>query len=627
MTRTVPGSGASIFPVFNSIFGVREVYVTAGGSGYDPADPPRLRIENCGTPIRDAVLRPVIDGSLGEITAVEVLDPGEGYDPMRLEITDENATVPAEGKIFLKQDGGIDFIQMTQFGDEYFAAEAEVKGGGGSGSELVPITGLVTGLAIEEFGRNYTEEDVNIIISGGGGQGATGVAGVNPFGKVTAITLTNPGEFFEDPPLIQIIGGGGSGASASAFIDLGAITTIDLLTGGDGYVNAPQVIFTRDTNLIKTARNRQSLNSVVYNLSGILTDVTTGAETIHVESTAPYPGSGKFLLGREVVRYTGKTATTFDGCDRGTNFRFDQKVILDTLQNDPATGDTLYDFQVTDKVRRVIENASNRVAIVYDWDETERALYLTFQVDELAFIDAGRSGEKSKIIAFFAGTSGSSGTGVAPHTLVELEGSEIVAFTTPLSVIQNRKFEDDDEEFTDADGVQQFGDGIPDLLNTGTDYENQVNLDGGIASSKYGIEEELGGTNTTLFQVGDQIYDGSPNQLVATVQSAGALGDGDAHISTAVITIEYITSSLFFVPAAGGEEVVTGQTSGIAATTTARRIGPKTGQYYLDVKSIQSNDPTYKFAAGETLQGNTSGAQAKIIAVEYNNFLRNEGEY
>ena len=338
MPRTVPGSGAAIFPVFNSIYGVREVYVTAGGSGYDPADPPRLRIENCGTPIRDAVLRPVIEGESGEITAVEVLDPGEGYDPLRLEIEDAGASVPADGKIFLKQDGGIDFIQMTQFGDEYFAAEAQIRGGGGSGSELVPITGLVTGLAIEEFGRNYTEEDVNVIISGGGGSGATGVAGVNPFGKVTAITLTNAGEFFEDPPLIQIIGGGGSGASAQAYIDLGSITSIDLLTGGAGYVDNPQVIFTRDTNLIKTARNRQSLNSVVYNLSGILTDVTTGAETIHLESTAPYPGSGKVLLGREVIRYTGKTATSFTGCDRGTNFRFDQKVILDPLQNDPSTG-------------------------------------------------------------------------------------------------------------------------------------------------------------------------------------------------------------------------------------------------------------------------------------------------
>ena len=64
MTRTVPGSGAQIFPVFNSISGVRDVYVISPGSGYDPNDPPRLRIDNCGTPIRDAVLRPVIELSL-----------------------------------------------------------------------------------------------------------------------------------------------------------------------------------------------------------------------------------------------------------------------------------------------------------------------------------------------------------------------------------------------------------------------------------------------------------------------------------------------------------------------------------------------------------------------------------
>ena len=89
-TRTVTGSGAQIVPIFNSIFGVREVYVVESGSGYDPNDPPRLRIGNCGTPIREAVLRPVIAGSKGEIIAVEVLDPGEGYDPLRLEIEDEN---------------------------------------------------------------------------------------------------------------------------------------------------------------------------------------------------------------------------------------------------------------------------------------------------------------------------------------------------------------------------------------------------------------------------------------------------------------------------------------------------------------------------------------------------------
>ena len=445
-TRTVTGSGAQIVPIFNSIFGVREVYVVESGSGYDPNDPPRLRIGNCGTPIREAVLRPVIAGSKGEIIAVEVLDPGEGYDPLRLEIEDENSDGSATGNVFLKPDGGIDYIQMTAFGDGYFDAEANIVGGGGSGSELVPITGLLTGLSIQQAGRNYTEEDVNIIISGGGGQGATGVANVNQFGQVSSIQITNAGEFFETPPLIQIIGGGGSGASAAAYIDLGAITNIDLISGGSGYQSTPNIIFTRDTDLIRTARNRQSLNSVLYNLTGLLTNVSSGGDTIHVETTDPYAGSGKFLVGREVIRYTGKTPTSFTGCDRGINFRFDQKVILDSLQND-ENGVTQYDFQVTDKVRRVIESSNNRVAIVYDWDPTERALYLTFQVDELAFIDAGRSNEKSKIIAFVCGIAASSGTGVEPHVLVEAEGENIVAFTNPISLILNRKFEDDDEEF------------------------------------------------------------------------------------------------------------------------------------------------------------------------------------
>ena len=618
MTRTVPGSGAEIVPVFNSIYGVREVYVNKGGSGYSASNPPRLRIGNCGTPIRDAVLRPIIEGDNGEITAVEVLDPGEGYSPLKLVIEDDGGNGGAAGNVFLRPDGGIDYITITSFGDSYFDTTARIEGGGGSGAELVPVTGLVTGLSIRAAGRNYTENDVNIVISGGGGDGATGVASVNPFGEVESINLTNTGEFFETPPLIQIIGGGGSGATAEAFIDLGRITSINLLSKGGGYTSDPQVIFTRDTDLIRTARNRQSLNSVLFNLTGLTKDVGSSDTTVNVETTDAFTGSGKFLIGREIVRYTGKTAGSFTGCTRGTNFRFDQKVVLDPLQNDADTGLTNYEFRVTDRVRRVVENSNNRVAIVYDWDRPTRSLYLTFEVDELAFIDGGRSNEKAKIIAFVAGSAAASGTGVAPHVLLEAEGENIVAFTDPPSQILNRKFEDDDE----LDGA---GDGIIDLVNTGTEFENQINLDGGIASSRYGIEETLGRQNTTLFQVGDQIYDGSAQPLVAYVETAGALGDGDTHQSSADIVIEYSSQSLFNVPGAGGDaEVVEGLTSGVTATTVSRVTGPKTGQFTLSVKSLVNDDTTYKFSPGETLRGNTSGAQAVVKSVAYTSYLRNE---
>ena len=632
MTRTVPGSGAEIFPVFNSIFGVRDVYVINGGEGYDPNDPPRLRIGNCGTPIRDAVLRAVVEGDGGVITAVEVIDPGEGYDPLRLKIEDSGGDGAADGNVFLKPDGSLDFIQVTVPGDGYFDSSAQIIGGGGSGSELVPVTGLVTGLAIEQQGRNYTEEDINIIISGGGGAGATGVANVNQFGEVSSITLTNQGEFFETPPLIQLIKGGGSGATAQAFINLGKITNIDLLTGGGGYVTPPEVIFTRDTDLIREARNRQSLNSTVYNITGLTQNVNSSTGTLYVQTTDPYAGSGKILVGREIIRYTGKLAVSngdaydaFTGCDRGVNFRFDQKVILDNLQDDPNTGLTAYSFSVTDKVRRVVESSNNRVAIVYDWDVANRALYLTFEIDELAFIDGGRSNEKSTIVAFVAGVAGSSGTGVEPHVLVEVDGEDIVAFTDPLSLILNRRFEDDDEEYTDEDGVQQFGDGIIDLVNTGTEFENQINLDGGISSSKYGIEETLGGQNTTLFQSGDQIYDGNANPLVATIQSAGALGDGDTHTSTATVIVEYQNANTFTA-----SEQVQGQTTGLTATNTSVTAGPLIGNnedlFTITIKDIVANDPNYLWTVGENLQGNTSGAVAKIYSVEYTGAVRNEDE-
>ena len=60
-------------------------------------------------------------------------------------------------------------------GDQYFDTTAEIRGGGDLDQNW-SITGLLTGLSIEQFGQNYTNDDINLVISGGGGQNATGVA-------------------------------------------------------------------------------------------------------------------------------------------------------------------------------------------------------------------------------------------------------------------------------------------------------------------------------------------------------------------------------------------------------------------------------------------------------------------
>ena len=627
MTRTVPGSGASIRPVFNSVYGVKDVIVTNSGSGYSAADPPKLTIGNCGTPIRDAVLAANIADN-GEILSVDVIDPGEGYNPLRLLIeSDEDNIVQADANIILNESdiidqqgniiapaGSINYIQVTRPGDGYFSASARLEGGGGSGAELVPTVGQVTGLSVENNGRSYTAEDITLVISGGGGQNATGVCEVNQFGTVESITISNPGEFFETPPLIQLIGGGGSGAQAEAEINLGKITAINILNPGGGYTSPPSVIFTRDTNLIRTQRNRTSLVSAFFEITALIRNATATDSTIYVETTDAFPGSGKFQIGREIVRYTGKTAISFTGCDRGINFRYDQRVLLDSLADDPTTGISNYQFTVSDRIRRVQEDKTNKVAIVYDWRPETRELFLIFQVDELAFIDGGRSNERTAVIQFIGGTASSTETGEAPHVLIDDETSSIVTFESPLSVLEGKRFEDDDE-------LQGAGDGIPDLVNTGTDYENEISLDGGIASSLYGIEETVGGQNTTLFQQADQLYDSSLVPLTASVQQAGALDDGIEHTSLSTIKLRNVQNAYTV------GETVTGSTTGVTAIVVeAQSAVDDFGYVFLKVQTITNSGSNYKFTTSDTLNGGSSGASGVFVSQEYTNLVRKEQE-
>ncbi len=627
MTRTVPGSGASIRPVFNSVYGVKDVIVTAPGSGYSAADPPKLTIGNCGTPIRDAVLAANIADN-GEILSVDVIDPGEGYNPLRLIIeSDEDNIVQADANIILNEQdivdqqgnilapaGSINYIQVTRPGDGYFSANARLEGGGGSGAELVPTVGQVTGLSVENNGRSYTAEDITLVISGGGGQNATGVCEVNQFGTVESITISNPGEFFETPPLIQLIGGGGSGAQAEAEINLGKITAINILNPGGGYTSPPSVIFTRDTNLIRTQRNRTSLVSAFFEITALIRNATATDSTIYVETTDAFPGSGKFQIGREIVRYTGKTPISFTGCDRGINFRYDQRVLLDSLADDPTTGISNYQFTVSDRIRRVQEDKTNKVAIVYDWRPETRELFLIFQVDELAFIDGGRSNERTAVIQFIGGTASSTETGEAPHVLIDDETSSIVTFESPLGVLEGKRFEDDDE-------LQGAGDGIPDLVNTGTDYENEISLDGGIASSLYGIEETVGGQNTTLFQQADQLYDSSLVPLTASVQQAGALDDGIEHTSLSTIKLRNVQNNYQV-----GETVTGSTTSVTAIVAEAQSAVDDFGYVFLKVQTITNSGSNYKFTTSDTLNGGTSGASGVFVSQEYTNLVRKEQE-
>ena len=464
----------------------------------------------------------------------------------------------AAGEVVLNPNGSVGYVKMTRNGDGYFGpAQAKILGGGGTGALGSPVVQTVTSLSLLQEGRSFATPPT-LIFEGGGGGGARGRATINTAGKVTSIQVNDPGEFYQEPPYILITGGGGIGAKAVATVDQGVVTSITVTDPGNDYVNPPNIIFTKLVNLKRKVRTRQAFNSTPNYITGLLKDIGASDTEIYVDSTDAFPGSGSLIIGNETVSYTSKSRERFQNVTRGRNFRYDQRVILDTSQND-GDGNSTYQYNVGDRVIRRIESQNNKIAKVYDWDPSARALLVTFEVDELAFIDGGIPSTEDAIVQFDAGVAASAPSGFNPHVLIEVLGQNIVTLTEPIGLLTDRVFEDDDE----LDGA---GDGIPDLVNTGTDFENQISLDGGIYNSLYGIEETVGGQNTTLFQVGEQIKDASLPFRYATILEAGGLSEGVPHEADMQIYIDpNDNNGQNYFP----EEVVTGEISGVRATVTS----------------------------------------------------------
>ena len=477
----------------------------------------------------------------------------------------------AEGEVILSDSGTVSYVRMTKKGDNFFGpATAKILGGQGTGATASPTVQTVTGLSLLNQGRNYATPPT-LIFEGGGGQGAQGAAEIDTLGEVTSINVVDQGEFYQEPPFILITGGGGIGARAEATVDQGKITGINVIEPGKGYTSAPNIIFTKLVNLKRKSDARQSFNSSVIYLTGVVKDVGAGDTEIFVDSTDAYPGSGQIILNKETISYTAKTAGKFSGLTRGVNFNYDQRVILDAGQND-SNGLSTYKFNVGDIAIRAVESANNKIARVYDWDPSTRELLVTFEVDELAFIDGGIPSTEDAIVQFDGGTAASAPSGFDPHVVLNTVGSNITLLTVPIQIFSDRSFQD----IAENEGA---GDGIADLVNTGTDYDGQINLDGGLYNPLYGIEETQGGTNTTLFAVGDRVKDASLPFKFATVDTAGTLTDGVEH--PAILNI-YLDPNVGNGQNFSVNEVVLGSVSQVRGTV----VSWDASQSLLQVKDI-----------------------------------------
>jgi hypothetical protein len=82
-----------------------------------------------------------------------------------------------------------------------------------------------------------------VVIAGGGGFGAAGVAEVDG-GHVTSVTLTVGGSGYIEAPTVTLVGGGSSGASARALLVPTIVESVELLSAGGGFTAPPTVTVT-----------------------------------------------------------------------------------------------------------------------------------------------------------------------------------------------------------------------------------------------------------------------------------------------------------------------------------------------------------------------------------------------
>ena len=137
-------------------------------------------------------------------------------------------------------------------------------GSDATATATVSVAGVITGIAVNSGGTGYTSAPT-VVISGGGGTGATATATVAN-GEITGITVDSDGTGYTSPPTISFTGGGGSGATASVSV-AGVITGIAVTSGGTGYTSAPTISFTDGGGTGATA-------TATVSAAGVITGIT-----------------------------------------------------------------------------------------------------------------------------------------------------------------------------------------------------------------------------------------------------------------------------------------------------------------------------------------------------------------
>lgn len=221
------GLGATATPVL-SARALSEIKVTNGGSGYTAT--PTVTITGDGT---DAAGTAHIFP--GKVAAVAVTSGGRGYTAVPTVTFSGGGGTGAVATAQLTV-GPIASVMVTNGGSGYTTAPA-VTFSDGTGSATAQIAGgRVTSITVTQPGSYSIAPTV--LFANGGGTGAA--ATVNLSWGVSALTVTNGGSGYKSVPAVTFSGGGGTGAAADAILSR-SVSGVTLSNGGSGYTSEPIV--------------------------------------------------------------------------------------------------------------------------------------------------------------------------------------------------------------------------------------------------------------------------------------------------------------------------------------------------------------------------------------------------
>ena len=226
-TATVGGNGA-----------ITAINVTNPGQGYTTAS---VSIGGSGT---GAAATAVIANG-GAVTAITVGANGSHYSKPVVAFSGGGATTAATATAY----GGVDAVTITNAGTGYVAPTVDFdipndpNGIQAKGTVTKDANGAITGIVITTAGTGYSSAPGVTIHDGtvanpinNAGAGASATATIN----VLSVGVDTVGAGYTTAPSVGITdaNGAGSGATATAAIDTGVISAINVTAPGSGYISA-----------------------------------------------------------------------------------------------------------------------------------------------------------------------------------------------------------------------------------------------------------------------------------------------------------------------------------------------------------------------------------------------------